>query len=200
VQRNALKEGGPAQHRDVRLGPVDHLGRVRRRQAVQGRLPFQQPRSQCAALHGVRGSRVSCAPSALTSPWAAMTTPSRPTPLCCGAPTWRRCIRFCGRASLIGASPPSTSRFTCCLPYSHRSCELADNELIFNPQSDLAIMNYICNHVIIQSGAVNEEFVKKHVKFKKGVTDIGYGLRPCSSPGKGGHDQRLPRRRRQAQG
>ena len=61
--------------------------------------------------------------------------------------------------------------------FSHRSCELADNELIFNPQSDLAIMNYICNH-IIQSGAVNEEFVKKHVKFKKGVTDIGYGLRP----------------------
>lgn len=61
--------------------------------------------------------------------------------------------------------------------FTHRSCELADNELIFAPQSDLAILNYICNY-IIQNGAVNEDFVAKHVNFKKGVTDIGYGLRP----------------------
>jgi nitrate reductase NapA len=61
--------------------------------------------------------------------------------------------------------------------FTHRSCELADNELIFNPQSDLAILNYIANY-IIQNNAVNKEFVTKHVKFKKGVTDIGYGLRP----------------------
>jgi nitrate reductase NapA len=25
---------------------------------------------------------------------------------------------------------------------------------------------------------VNQDFVKKHVGFRKGVTDIGYGLRP----------------------
>ena len=61
--------------------------------------------------------------------------------------------------------------------FSHRSTEGADAELIFKPQSDLAILNYICNH-IIQSGAVNKDFVAKHVKFAKGVTDIGYGLRP----------------------
>ena len=61
--------------------------------------------------------------------------------------------------------------------FTHRSCELADADLIFKPQSDLAILNYICNH-IIQSGAVNKDFVAKHVKFAKGVTDIGYGLRP----------------------
>ncbi len=61
--------------------------------------------------------------------------------------------------------------------FTHRSCELADNELIFTPQSDLAILNYICNY-IIQNKAVNEDFVKKHVNFAKGVTDIGYGLRP----------------------
>ena len=61
--------------------------------------------------------------------------------------------------------------------FSHRSTELADNELIFKPQSDLAILNYICNY-IIQNNAVNQDFVAKHVNFKKGVTDIGYGLRP----------------------
>ncbi|WP_310448690.1 nitrate reductase catalytic subunit NapA [Sulfuritalea sp.] len=61
--------------------------------------------------------------------------------------------------------------------FSHRTCELADNELIFKPQSDLAILNYICNY-IIQNNAVNKDFVAKHVNFAKGVTDIGYGLRP----------------------
>ena len=61
--------------------------------------------------------------------------------------------------------------------FTHRSCELADAELIFKPQTDLAILNYICNY-IIQNNAVNQDFVAKHVKFKRGVTDIGYGLRP----------------------
>jgi len=61
--------------------------------------------------------------------------------------------------------------------FGNRSCELADSELIFKPQSDLAIMNYICNY-IIQNGKVNKDFVAKHVNFRKGVTDIGYGLRP----------------------
>ncbi|MCK6386117.1 MAG: nitrate reductase catalytic subunit NapA [Zoogloea sp.] len=61
--------------------------------------------------------------------------------------------------------------------FEHRSFELADNGMIFSPQTDLAILNYICNH-IIQSGKVNQEFVKAHVNFKAGETDIGFGLRP----------------------
>ena len=61
--------------------------------------------------------------------------------------------------------------------FSHRSCELADNELIFKPSSDLAILNYIANY-IIQNKAVNTEFIKKNTHFFQGVTDIGYGLRP----------------------
>ncbi|HYH22308.1 MAG TPA: nitrate reductase catalytic subunit NapA [Azospirillum sp.] len=61
--------------------------------------------------------------------------------------------------------------------FEHRSYELADLPIIFKPQSDLAILNYIANH-IIQTGRVNADFVAKHLNFKKGVTDIGYGLRP----------------------
>ncbi|MBF0446181.1 MAG: nitrate reductase catalytic subunit NapA, partial [Magnetococcales bacterium] len=71
--------------------------------------------------------------------------------------------------------------------YSHRSCDLADNEIIFKPQTDLAIANYIANY-IIQSGSVNEEFVAKHTNFRKGVTDIGYGLRPTHALEKGASD------------
>ncbi|WP_299937570.1 nitrate reductase catalytic subunit NapA [uncultured Pelagimonas sp.] len=61
--------------------------------------------------------------------------------------------------------------------FEHRSFELADNGMIFTPQSDLAILNYIANY-IIQTGAVNKEFVEKNVNFTKTATDIGYGLRP----------------------
>ncbi|MCC7487814.1 MAG: nitrate reductase catalytic subunit NapA [Burkholderiales bacterium] len=61
--------------------------------------------------------------------------------------------------------------------FGHRSTELADVELIFRPQTDLAILNYIANY-IIQTNAVNQDFVAKHVSFRRGVTDIGYGLRP----------------------
>ncbi|MCA0239418.1 MAG: nitrate reductase catalytic subunit NapA [Proteobacteria bacterium] len=61
--------------------------------------------------------------------------------------------------------------------YEHRSFDLADSGLIFRPQTDLAILNYIANY-LIKNGKVNQDFVKKHVNFKKGVDDIGYGLRP----------------------
>ncbi len=61
--------------------------------------------------------------------------------------------------------------------FEHRSFELSDNGMVFVPQTDLAILNYICNH-IIQSKRVNQDFVSKHVNFKRGETDIGYGLRP----------------------
>jgi nitrate reductase (cytochrome) len=61
--------------------------------------------------------------------------------------------------------------------YEHRSTDLADIPMIFRPGTDLAILNYIANH-IVQTGAVNREFVEKHVNFRVGNTDIGYGLRP----------------------
>ncbi|MEZ8052952.1 periplasmic nitrate reductase subunit alpha [Vibrio atlanticus] len=60
--------------------------------------------------------------------------------------------------------------------YYHRSFELADTGYIFEPQSDLAIANFIANY-IIQNDAVNWEFVNKHTNFKQATTDIGYGLR-----------------------
>ncbi|HCG8213906.1 TPA: periplasmic nitrate reductase subunit alpha [Vibrio parahaemolyticus] len=60
--------------------------------------------------------------------------------------------------------------------YYHRSFELADHGYIFNPQSDLAIANFIANY-IIENDAVNWDFVNKHTNFTQADTDIGYGLR-----------------------
>ncbi|MBT7766920.1 MAG: molybdopterin-dependent oxidoreductase, partial [Bdellovibrionales bacterium] len=51
----------------------------------------------------------------------------------------------------------------------------ADKSIIFKPQTDLAVANAIC-YELIKSGKVNKDFVDKHVAFKKGKTNIGYGL------------------------
>jgi len=61
--------------------------------------------------------------------------------------------------------------------FEHRSFELADIPIVFTPQTDLVILNFIANH-IIRSGKVNKDFVGKHTTFKRGNDDIGYGLRP----------------------
>jgi nitrate reductase NapA len=61
--------------------------------------------------------------------------------------------------------------------FEHRSFELSDIPIIFTPQSDLAILNYIANY-IIRTNRVNRDFVTKHTNFKLGNDDIGYGLRP----------------------
>jgi nitrate reductase NapA len=75
--------------------------------------------------------------------------------------------------------------------FQNRCFELADNGMVFTPQTDLAILNYIANY-IIQHDAVNWDFVNRHVNFNKTPTDIGYGLRPdhplekaAKNPGKG---------------
>jgi nitrate reductase (cytochrome) len=61
--------------------------------------------------------------------------------------------------------------------FTNRSGDLADIPIVFKPGTDLAILNYIANH-IITTGRVNQEFVTSHTNFMKGVTNIGYGLRP----------------------
>ncbi|GAB4289888.1 MAG: nitrate reductase catalytic subunit NapA [Roseovarius sp.] len=60
--------------------------------------------------------------------------------------------------------------------FENRCFELADNGMVFTPQTDLAILNYIA-HYIIETGAVNWDFVDRNVNFTRTATDIGYGLR-----------------------
>lgn len=60
--------------------------------------------------------------------------------------------------------------------FRHRSFDLADLDIIFTPQTDLAILNYIAKY-IIENDRVNHDFVNKHTHFRRGATDIGYGLR-----------------------
>ena len=55
-----------------------------------------------------------------------------------------------------------------------RTSQAADKSILFRPQTDLAVANAIC-YEIIRNQWVNWDFVKKHVSFHKGKTNIGYG-------------------------
>ncbi len=61
--------------------------------------------------------------------------------------------------------------------YEHRCFDLADSGMVFTPQTDMVILNYIANYIITNK-AYDKSFVEKHVNFKITPTDIGYGLRP----------------------
>ena len=61
--------------------------------------------------------------------------------------------------------------------FENRNFDLADLPIVFTPQTDLAMLNFIAHH-IIATGKVNKDFVRRHVTFRRGADDIGYGLRP----------------------
>ena len=61
---------------------------------------------------------------------------------------------------------------------THRnsSSNLSDLVIVFRPNTDLAIANYLLRE-IIRRGRMNRKFVEENCIFCAGVTDIGYGLR-----------------------
>lgn len=61
--------------------------------------------------------------------------------------------------------------------FRNMSSDGADLEIVFKPNTDLAIQNYIAREIIARD-AVNWDFVNKHTIFATGPSDIGYGLRP----------------------
>jgi nitrate reductase NapA len=60
--------------------------------------------------------------------------------------------------------------------YSNRSSDMSDQEIIFKPNTDLAIWNFIAREIVTK-GAVDQAFVDKHCVFATGPYDIGFGMR-----------------------
>jgi nitrate reductase NapA len=60
--------------------------------------------------------------------------------------------------------------------YANRSSEAADVEIVFKPNTDLAILNYIAREILARN-AVDRTFVERHCVFATGPADIGYGMR-----------------------
>lgn len=59
---------------------------------------------------------------------------------------------------------------------SNLSSPMAAREIIFKPQSDLALANGIAN-ILLKRNMHNKDFIDKHVLFKKGKENIGFGLK-----------------------
>ena len=63
--------------------------------------------------------------------------------------------------------------------HTNLSSGMADMEIIFKPNTDLAIANYLARE-IVRRKAYNKTFVDQHCVFTTGAVDIGYGMRPTS--------------------
>ncbi len=60
--------------------------------------------------------------------------------------------------------------------FRNRSSDCADLEIVFKPNTDLAIWNYIAREIVARD-AVDHEFVHDHCVFATGPADIGFGMR-----------------------
>lgn len=75
-------------------------------------------------------------------------------------------------------SNPNSVKVVNLSTYTNRTSNLADIEIIFRPQTDLAIWNYIARELVYNHpNLIDWEFVKNHCQFATGHADIGYGLR-----------------------
>ena len=62
--------------------------------------------------------------------------------------------------------------------YRHRTSDLADIEIIFTPNTDLALWNYIAREIVYNNpDAIDWDFVNKHMVFAASPVNMGYGIR-----------------------
>jgi nitrate reductase NapA len=77
-------------------------------------------------------------------------------------------------------SDPNRVKVVSIQTYTHRTSDLADIEIIFSPNTDLALWNYIAREIVYRDEAektIDWDFVKKHMIFTAGPVNIGYGMR-----------------------
>ncbi len=62
--------------------------------------------------------------------------------------------------------------------YTHRTCDLGDFNIIFKPQTDMLLWNYIAREIVYNHPeAIDWDFIKKNIIFAAGPVNIGYGMR-----------------------
>jgi nitrate reductase NapA len=62
--------------------------------------------------------------------------------------------------------------------YRHRCSDLADMEIIFSPNTDLALWNYVAREIVYNYPEVIDwDFVKEHIVFAASPVNMGYGMR-----------------------
>ncbi|MCL3781630.1 nitrate reductase catalytic subunit NapA [Prolixibacteraceae bacterium JC049] len=87
------------------------------------------------------------------------------------------------RASDRKLSAPERVKVVNLSTYHNRTSNIADTEIIFKPQTDLAILNYIAREIVYNHPeAIDQEFLKKYITFATGPVDTGYGMRTSNHP------------------
>lgn len=87
------------------------------------------------------------------------------------------------RATVRKLSSPEKVKVINLSTYTNRTSDLADIEIIFRPNTDLAIWNYIAREIVYNApGAIDRDFVENNTVFATGVVDIGYGMRTADHP------------------
>ncbi len=62
--------------------------------------------------------------------------------------------------------------------YVNRTCDLADDTIIFRPQTDLLLWNYVAREIVYNyPDSIDWDFINKHIVFTAGPVNIGYGMR-----------------------
>jgi nitrate reductase NapA len=62
--------------------------------------------------------------------------------------------------------------------YRHRTSDLADIEIIFSPNTDLAMWNYIAREIVYNNpDSIDWDFLKKNIVFAASPVNMGYGMR-----------------------
>jgi len=75
-------------------------------------------------------------------------------------------------------SDPDRVKVVSIQTYTHRTSDLADIEIIFSPNTDTALWNYVAREIVYNHPeAIEWDFVKKHIVFAAGPVNLGYGMR-----------------------
>jgi len=87
------------------------------------------------------------------------------------------------RATARKLEDPDRVRVINLSTYTNRTSDLADLEIIFKPNTDLALWNYIAREIVYNAPqAIDWDFVDRYTTFATGVVDIGYGMRSADHP------------------
>ncbi len=75
-------------------------------------------------------------------------------------------------------SDPDRVKVVSIQTYTHRTSDLADIEIIFSPNTDLALWNYVAHEIVYNHPeAIDWDFVKQNIVFAAGPVNLGYGMR-----------------------
>jgi len=75
-------------------------------------------------------------------------------------------------------SDPNRVKIVNLSTYRHRTSDIADIEIIFKPNSDLALWNYIAREIVYNNpDAIDWKFIKEHIVFAASPVNMGYGMR-----------------------